>query len=124
VVAATATVLSVDEIREACAADTSAAILEAFEALLTAQATSGKDATSDSPLSPRIIFDSGATTTMLPVATPLDNRTPTSVRISLANGADIRDPSRRPHSTHAVGCSSAAEGTRGPVVPGGSTCGA
>jgi hypothetical protein len=86
VVAATATALSVDEIRAACAADTSAAIQEAFKALLTAQATSGKDATSDSPLSPRIIFDSGATTTMLPATTPLDKRTPTSVRISLANG--------------------------------------
>jgi hypothetical protein len=50
VVAATATALSVDEIRAACAADTSAAIQEASEALLAAQATSGKDATSDYPL--------------------------------------------------------------------------
>jgi hypothetical protein len=41
-VAATATALSVDEIRAACAADTSAAIQEAFKALLTAQATSVK----------------------------------------------------------------------------------
>jgi hypothetical protein len=119
VVAAKTTVFSVDEIRAACAADTNAAILEAFEALLTAQATSGKDVTSDSPLSPRIIFDSGATTTMLPVTTLLDKRTPTSVRISLAKGADIRDTSQRPHSTRAVGCSIAAEGTRGPVVPSG-----
>jgi hypothetical protein len=65
VVAATAAALSVDEKRAACAADTSAAIQEAFKALLTAQATSGKDANSDYPLSPSIIFDSGATATML-----------------------------------------------------------
>jgi hypothetical protein len=89
VVSATATALAVDEIRAACAADTGAAIQEAFKALLTAQATSGKDVTSDYPLSPRIIFDPGTTTTMLPATTPLDKRTPTSVRISLANGTPV-----------------------------------
>jgi hypothetical protein len=49
----------------------------------------GKDATSDYPLSPRIIFDSGATTTMLPATTHLDKRTPASVRISLPNGTAV-----------------------------------
>jgi hypothetical protein len=86
VVAATATTLSLDEIRAACAADTSAAIQEAFKALLNAQATSGKDAIPDYSLWPRIIFDSGATTTMLLATTPLEKRTPTSVRISLPIG--------------------------------------
>jgi hypothetical protein len=57
--------------------------------LVTAQATSGKDANSDYPLSPRIIFDSGATTAMLPATTPLDKRTPASVRISLSNGMPV-----------------------------------
>jgi hypothetical protein len=124
VVAATDMAFSVDEIRAACAADTSAAIQEAFKTLLAAQATSGKDATSDYPLSPRIIFDSDARTTILPATTPLDKRTPASVRISLANGTGIREPSRLLHSTHEVWCSIAAQGTRGPVVPGGTTCGA
>jgi hypothetical protein len=90
VVAATATAVSVDERTAACAADTSAAVQEAFKALLAAQATSGKDATSDYPLSPRIIFDSSATTTMLPATTPIDKRTHASVRISLANGTRTR----------------------------------
>jgi hypothetical protein len=78
-----------DEIRAACAADTSAAIQDAFKALLAAQATTGRDATSDYPISPRIIFDSGAMATMLPATTPLHKRTLASERIPFANGTPV-----------------------------------
>jgi hypothetical protein len=88
-VAVTATALSVGEIMAACAADTSAAIQEAFKALLAAQATSGKDATFDYPLLPRMVFDFGTTTTMLPATTPLEKHTPASVRISLASRTPV-----------------------------------
>jgi hypothetical protein len=80
---------SVDEIWAARAVETSAAIQEAFIAVLATQAASGKGATSDYSLSRHIIFDSGATTTMLPATTPLDKRTPASVRIFLANGTPV-----------------------------------